>query len=489
VKRVVLVLAVASVTARAETRARYGGTVEATLLGGPATLDPLAARTHAETTVAMLLYDTLYHVGPDGTAQPHLAEGAPVLDEKRMTVHIAIKRGVKLHDGTELNAGDVAQSLERVRQHAKWLVPPLVGVKADGDAVVLTLRSPVADLAAVLALPQLAITKAGKAPGDKPIGTGPYRFDAIDHRAHRLDLRAFDEHFAGRPYVDQLALSWYDTPDGEARRFETGKSHVSARRAAAFAGGQPTFRSASVEGPPALLVFVGFGKAHPDVTNDRAFRRALDQAMARGGLSAIGSGERVHPTRSPIPVEAGGAAIDNAGRIGDLEAARKHLGEAAKRARALAGPELAKLRLEILVEDTRPDDREIAERVVRALDKLGVGAVITAVPAVTLRERVAKGQCDLWIGQLAAPITRAEAWWALAFAAGNDDWPSTQATVDVVAAQRELANRLPIVPLLFRSVRMWHPTNLRGMAFDASGRPCYAELFLFGAPTPAKAKP
>jgi hypothetical protein len=42
---------------------------------------------------------------------------------------------------------------------------------------------------------------------------------------------------------------------------------------------------------------------------------------------------------------------------------------------------------------------------------------------------------------------------------------------------------------MFRTVRIWHPTNLRGIAFDASGRPCYENLFLFGAPTPNRGKP
>ena len=45
------------------------------------------------------------------------------------------------------------------------------------------------------------------------------------------------------------------------------------------------------------------------------------------------------------------------------------------------------------------------------------------------------------------------------------------------------------VPLMFRSVRMWHPTNLRGIAFDVAGRPSYADLFVFGVATPNKARP
>ncbi|HEY5928277.1 MAG TPA: ABC transporter substrate-binding protein [Kofleriaceae bacterium] len=492
-KRVALVLALAFITdAHGEGRPRYGGSVEATLLGAPASLDPIAARSHAEATVTGLVFDTLYRLGPGGVVLPHVAATAPVLDEKQTTVHIAIRRGIRMHDGSELTAQDVASSLERARTQARWLFAPVLAVKADGDAIVLSLRAPVAELTMLLSLPQLAITKAGKPPGDRPIGSGPYAVDGLDRQRRKLALRAFDDHFAGRPYVDQLALTWYDTPDGEARRFETGKSHISARGAAAFAGGQPTFRTDDVEGPPALLVFVGFGRAHADITNDKAFRRALDLAMSRGGLTTISSGERVVPTRSPVPVEAGGYALTGAGKAADLVAARAQLADAARRVPALAADKLSKLRLEIVVEDTRPDDRQIAERVSLALDKLGIQAVITPLSAPDLRKRVAAGQHDLWIGQHAVPVTAQLVWWTAAFSAGGDDWAASAfsaGTIEPGAAANEFAKRLPIVPLMFRSVRMWHPTNLRGIAFDAVGRPCYENLFLHGAPTPNKGRP
>lgn len=481
-KRATLLLAACATFAHAETRPRYGGAIEATLLGAPATLDPAEARSHAEVTVAGLLYDTLFRIGADGVAEPHLAAGAPTFDEKRTTVYIPVRKGIRLHDGTDLSPTDVARSLQRGRQSARWLLTGLISAKVDGDGVVLSLRAPLPDLLTQLALPQLGVTKNGSAPGERAIGSGPYLVEGFDRARKKLMLRAFDEHFAGRPYIDTLVLTWYDTPDGEARRFETGKSQVSTRGATAFAGGKSSLRTADVEGPPALLVYVGFGSAHRDVLADKAFRRALDFALARGGLAAITSGERVLPTRVPVPVEAGGLALDAAGRASDVDAARAQLADAQKRVAALAPANLASLRLEILVEDTRPDDREIAERVVLALDKLGISAVITALPAAVVRDRITKGTCDLWIGQLVQPLTAASLWWSAAFQAGGDD-ASTVADVP-----KEFAARMPILPLMFRSVRMWHPTNLRGVTFDALGRPCYAELNVFGAPVSNKGK-
>jgi peptide/nickel transport system substrate-binding protein len=474
-------------TAHAETRPRYGGTVEATLLGAPVSFDPTTVQTHADLTVSDLVFDTLYKNG-----QPHLAVALPEVDKTKVT--ITLRKGVVFHDGSKLTSADVVASLERVRAtSARWVLAPVASVSAkDAETIELVVRAPV-ELTTLLALPQTAITKGGKAPtAEKIIGSGPFLVEGFDRAKKRLRLKAFDDHFAGRPYLDALVLGWYDTADGEARRFEAGVTQISARGTGAFSGAQPKFRAEDVEGPAALLVYVGFGKAHAEVTGDRAFRRAVDHALAREALKTVSSGERVVPTREPVPVEAGGAAPSPAARNGDLQAAQLALAEAAKRVKALAPDKLGALKLSIYVEETRPDDREIAERVVRALDKLGIASAIIAEPAPQFRERVVTGTADLYINQLSMPITNASLWWAGAFAAGGDSWAMQQlatGAVDPLSAQKQFSAGLPIVPLMFRSVRIWHRTDVRGLVFDASGRPCFAEVHLFGEPQKSRGKP
>ena len=68
------------------------------------------------------------------------------------------------------------------------------------------------------------------------------------------------------------------------------------------------------------------------------------------------------------------------------------------------------------------------------------------------------------------------------FAAGGDDWPVMQQQVDPAAAAKEFAQRLPIVPLMFRSLLIWHRNDVHGLGFDASGRPALADLYWFKAP-------
>ena len=460
---------------RAESRPHYGSSVEAPLVGAPAGFDPVTAQTSADITVVGLVFDTLYAIGPDGVVQPHLAVGPPVFDPARTSVHIALRRGVQFQDATPLTAADVVASLERVRARAGWVLAPVAAIHTSGDGIDLELRVDT-DVAPLLALPQTAITRRGHPPGQKPIGSGPFALDAFDPAARQLALRAFDGHFAGRAYLDQLVLRWFNTPDGEARRFETGLAQLSARGVAVFAGATPKHPAAAVESPASLLVFVGFGTRHAPITNERGFRRALDLALDRGALSTITTGERTMPTRLPVP----GAPLDAAGLVGDPAAARARLDGIVARVPALAPGIRASLKLVIIFDETRPDDREIALRVSRGLDKLGINFTIEALPADKLRERAARGECDLWIGQLAEPLALPAVWWGAAFAAGNDDWARGQlaaGALDPAAAEREFAARQPIIPLMFRSLLVWHRVDVHGLAFDPSARIGFADLY------------
>ena len=444
-----LVLA-ASTRAGAETRPRYGGQVTGTLLGEPASLDPVFARGHAELAVVGLVFDTLYRTGPDGVLVPHLAAALPVVDGGK--ARIVIRPGVRFHDGSPLGVVDVVATLSRVKASvaAGWLLAGVDAISADGDAVVLDLGNSGRDLAAILAAPQLSVTPRGAAPKkDAALGSGPFRL--VARKKDRLELEAWDEHFAGRPYVDALTLRWFTTPDGEAKLYETGGSHWSMRGATVFSGQTPKFPTDELEGPITLLVYVGFGQAQAAVTGNKDWRAALDAALARGGLAELGTGEHTAPTLDPVPAELGGPALPDEARDSRTTAAAAALARAAAAVPALAADRRGALSLEVLIDQSRPDDREVAERVLRALDKLGLRGTITALPAGDLARRVAAGTCDLYIGQLAAPVASPGLLFAQAYAAAGDRDVAEKlvagGTVDLGRARAAFAGRLPLLPL------------------------------------------
>jgi len=460
--------------------------VVGSVLGEPATLDPVAARAPADVAVAALLYDTLYRAGADGVVAPHLAAALP--DVTGTTARIALRPGARFHDGSPITAADVVATLTRVRASAAagWLLAGVDQIAADGDAVVLTLKAARKDLALILAAPQTAITLRGQDPtrAKAVVGSGPFKLVAA--RKDRLELAAHDEHFGGRPYVDKVTLRWFTTPTGEARLYEIGDAHWSLRGATSFAGRRPTFPTSELESPATVLVYVGFGGGHADVTGDRDFRAAIDAALTRRGLDHVGAGERAKPTQDPVPEELGGPALAEGASDSRLDVARVALTRAGAAVRALAADRIGRLTLEILIDQTRPDDREIAERLVRALDKLGVRATIAAVSAPELLRRIATGTCDLYIGQLAAAVPNPGFWFAQAYAVAGErdvaDRLIAGGTVDLARARTAFAKRLPIVPLLHRAVRVHHRSALRGAWFDASARLGVADLFLWTTP-------
>ncbi|HVV84853.1 MAG TPA: ABC transporter substrate-binding protein [Kofleriaceae bacterium] len=471
--------------ARAETRPRYGGDITGTLLGEPASLDPIAARSHAELAVIGLVFDTLYRIGPDGVLVPHVAAALPVLDGGK--ARIPIRPGIRFHDGSALTVVDVVATLARVKASvsAGWLLAGVDAISADGDDVVLDLHGGGKDLAAILAAPQLAITPRGAAPkAGGAVGSGPFML--VSRAKDRLELEAFDDHFAGRPYVDHLTLRWFTTPDGEAKLYETGGSHWSMRGATVFSGQTPKFPTDELEGPATVLVYVGFGQTQAAITGNRDWRAALDAAMARGGLSAIGTGERTVPTLDPVPAELGGPALPEDARDSRSDAATAAMARAAAAVPALAADRRASVSLEVLIDASRPDDREVAERVVRALDKLGIRGTITAVAAPELARRVAAGACDLYIGQLAASVSNPGLLFAQAYAAAGDrdvaDKLVAGGTVDLARARAAFAAKLPILPLFHRAVRVHHRRDLRGSWFDGASRLGVADLFMWDRP-------
>lgn len=463
----------------AETRPRYAGAVTASLLGAPGALDPVAARSHAEVSLVRLLFDGLYRLDAQGAVVPQLAAALPQLDGARGVVAIPL-RSAAFHDGAPITPGAVVASLERVRGAGlEWILGGATAITAVEGAIELRGVRDLETLARRLALPQAAIVPAQPVRGEAVIGSGPYSLAALRRREREVRLAPFAAYHAGRPYLDELVLSWFHTPEGEARRFELGNAHVSLRGVAAFAGAEPKYRAAIIDGPATVLVYAGFGDAHPELTRSRALRTALDLALARGAFSTLGAGEQIIPTRTPVPPSAGGAPLSPQARAGDLPAALAQLAAAAAANPRLTPASLAAARLDILFDESRPDDREVAERVVRALDKLGIHGAVVAVSAVDLRARVERGDCDLWIGQLAAPAADAAAWQHLALALAPR---RGRARARVADPTRRFQAELPVLPLYFRAVRASVRTDLRGLQFDSSGALTFEDGFLFGEP-------
>lgn len=494
--------------AAAETRPGYGGTITGALLGEPVDLDPASAHSHAEITLVSLLYDSLYRIegkDPDGAHRviPHVAASLPQLSPDGLEARIAIRGGITFHNGASLGVDDVVESLRRAgKSGSGWLLAPIRGIRAvpvqaqaqaqasGGDIVVIELAWPVpaSDLAVLLAAPVTGITPGGRPPTlRRAVGSGPFMLNNIDRAGHRVLLDAHTNHFAGRPYINQLELYWFERGEDEPTRYEAGSSHMSFRGAVAYAGHAPKFRTDEAMGPATLLAHVGFGSGeHRDITGNIDFRHALSLALDRNGFRAVGTGERVVPTIHPVAVAMDGPVTREAERRARMRQARAALARAGRdvaRLQPVQAGRRAAFELELIIDSTRPDDREIAEKVVAALFRLGIAARITALPARDFDTRVRRRACDLYIGQLAVPVATPAHAMAAAFAAGRDAYAEralATSALDIDRAARAFDQRLPIVPLFHRALRVHHRSNLRGLRFDDTLQLGFADLFFFG---------
>src|SRR3989442_1031791 len=193
-----------------------------------------------------LVFDGLTRFDPDGNLGPGLADRWSVnRDGRRYVFHL--RPGVKFHDGTPLTAADVRQSLLRVlapatRGGRPWPLYPIAGaedyaagragdvtgIRTLGDtAVAFELTQPLAIFPKFLAMPVASVVPAPPPAelGQRPVGTGPWRFVAWQHDDYLLFARN-PRYWEGPPAADTLAVRIIPEPLTRAPEFEAGPPPV-----------------------------------------------------------------------------------------------------------------------------------------------------------------------------------------------------------------------------------------------------------------------
>jgi peptide/nickel transport system substrate-binding protein len=190
-------------------------------VGDPLTLDPAAASDSESMQVLMQIFDRLVRYR-EGTMQvePALATRWTVsADGRQWFFHL--RRGVRFHDGTPLDADAVVFSFERQRDRTHpyhfggftyWestfkLIQSVE--RADRYTVRIRLDRPYAPFLANLAMfpfsivSPTAMKKYGRGFSQHPVGTGSFRFVRWD-RSKRITLARNPTYWDGSPKVDHL---------------------------------------------------------------------------------------------------------------------------------------------------------------------------------------------------------------------------------------------------------------------------------------------
>jgi len=154
------------------------------MVAEPPTLDVQSTPADLVCIIMQHVYETLYTFDAKSNLVPMLAEGMPKVSADGKLYSIALRKGVKLHSGRDLDAEDVVASLKRwmeVSPRGKSVSAQVESLTVKGPlALEIALKSAYAPLLAQLAMPSGMAAIMAKESLAQPlkefIGTGPYQF-------------------------------------------------------------------------------------------------------------------------------------------------------------------------------------------------------------------------------------------------------------------------------------------------------------------------
>ncbi len=150
----------------------------------PPGLDPTTGAAAAIAQITLYnVYEGLTRINEDATVSPMLAESWTISDDGKVYT-FALRKGVKFHDGTDFDSGDVKFTYERnaaedSKNKRKKYFTNMASIETpDAHTVKVTLKEPrptflanMGESTAVIVAPESADANA-----TNPVGTGPFRF-------------------------------------------------------------------------------------------------------------------------------------------------------------------------------------------------------------------------------------------------------------------------------------------------------------------------
>ncbi len=203
------------------------------------TLNPVNAKGYDEFMALRMLYDPLFRINTDGVPEPWAATGYTVVDST--TVDVMLRKDMHWHDGKPVTPEDVLFTFNYYTQwkapfHAKNLGNIESVSITDGNTIRFKLKAPFAPfisnvLGSVYLIPEhiwkdipdkvANLDDPLNFPNDKPVGSGPFRFEHWD-QGRELKVGAFKDHFHP-PRCAGIVRVVYGSHDALAAAIEKGE--------------------------------------------------------------------------------------------------------------------------------------------------------------------------------------------------------------------------------------------------------------------------
>jgi peptide/nickel transport system substrate-binding protein len=410
-----------------------GGSFRVAISGDAATLDPWNASDANAMLVTRQIFETLVDYEPGGfKIVPKLAESWSVSSDGRSWTFV-LRRGVKFHDGTQLDAAAVVLNFDRARQAAHPLRGPagadrfrayaalvegfddasvIARLEAkDSGTVVITTKMPFGPLLADLAMPSFAIVSP-KSMRDDPAGwstpassgasgTGPFVFRPGEWQPGQqiaLERNAAywmkDQGGALLPYADRVVFRVIR--DETTRIAELRSGSIDAVRDLTISA-LPT-----VKADPNLqliaratfnVMYLGIaGTAGPfdKVEVRRAIAMAIDKPLLATVLYG-GVGRPASQLLAPAMLGYDDSVVEFYRY--DAAAAKRLLADA-----GLPSGFTTELWYPSTWRAQYPDPKRVAESVAADLAKIGIAATVRAQEPAAYRADIRADRLPLWIG-------------------------------------------------------------------------------------------
>jgi hypothetical protein len=288
-----------------------------------------------------MVFNTLVALDKGFNVVPELARAWQVSpDGKRVTFQL--QRGAKFHDGTDFNAEAVKWNVERILdpqnkspQRAP-LEPAIASVTVvDPNTVAIDLKKPFAPLLAALAerpgfiVSPSAAKQMGPDFGQRPVGTGPFKFVEWV-RDSQVTLERFPDYWEkGKPHLDRVIFRVVPDPTVRLTMVRTGEVDIATDVDAKDIPGirnEASLRISEMK-PAARWTALQWRVDEPPF-NNKALRQAIALAIDRNEIRDVllrGFGEAA---RGPVSPGLWWSDPAFQGIPLDLELAKKKLAEA-----------------------------------------------------------------------------------------------------------------------------------------------------------------
>src|SRR5258705_4005485 len=379
----------------------------------PRSMDPALSTDVPTGRVVSYLFDGLTRITPEAKVVPGLAKSWDVTPDG-ITYTFHLHTGVKFHDGRPLTAKNVVASFQRVLNPATkggrgWALYPIKGAEdyaggkatsvtgltgPDDSTFVMTLKEPLSIFPKMLTMPVTSIVPDNPPSdfGQKPVGTGPWKFVEWKHDDY-LRFARNPDYFDGPPKTDSLMARIIPEMSTATAEFEAGNVDVlTVPDEAGKAWAADPEKSKLLNSAPALRFwYVAINVTRGPLADPRV-RQALNYATDVSTiLSAVMAG-RGTVANGVIPPILGGYDASRKGYTHDVAKAKQLL--------AAAGhPNGIDLELWAATTDQSP---RLSQAIQANLAEAGFRVKIVQRDASSVREAARKGASDLYVKE----------WWA-----------------------------------------------------------------------------